>query len=318
MNEIRVETLKKYYPFYGGILRRIKGWVKAVDGISFRIRKGEILGVVGESGCGKSTLGRAILRLVEPTEGKVFLYGTELTALSPSDLRKFRRKMQIIFQDPFSSLNPRMKVGEIIEEGLKIHRIGTSSERKRKVLELLEIVGLPADSVKRYPHEFSGGQRQRICIARAIALEPEFIVADEPTSSLDLSVQAQIIKLFMELREKLGLTYLFISHDLNLIRVISDFVLVMYLGRVFEYGRTEDILENPLHPYTKALISAVPGIEPETKRKRIILEGDVPDPASPPSGCYFHPRCPSRMEICRTSYPPLKEVNGRTVACHLY
>jgi len=318
MNEIRVETLKKYYPVYGGILRRIKGWVKAVDGISFRIRKGEVLGVVGESGCGKSTLGRAILRLVEPTEGKVFLYGTELTALSPSDLRKFRRKMQIIFQDPFSSLNPRMKVGEIIEEGLKIHRIGTSSERKRKVLELLEIVGLPADSVKRYPHEFSGGQRQRICIARAIALEPEFIVADEPTSSLDLSVQAQIIKLFMELREKLGLTYLFISHDLNLIRVISDFVLVMYLGRVFEYGRTEDILENPLHPYTKALISAVPGIEPETKRKRIILEGDVPDPASPPSGCHFHPRCPSRMEICRTSYPPLKEVNGRTVACHLY
>jgi oligopeptide/dipeptide ABC transporter ATP-binding protein len=318
MNEIRVERLKKYYPVYGGILKRIKGWVKAVDGISFRIRKGEVLGVVGESGCGKSTLGRAILRLVEPTEGKVFFDEIDVTALRSSELRKFRRKMQIIFQDPFSSLNPRMKVGEIIEEGLKIHRIGTSSERKRKVLELLEIVGLPADSVKRYPHEFSGGQRQRICIARAIALEPEFIVADEPTSSLDLSVQAQIIKLFMELREKLGLTYLFISHDLNLIRVISDFVLVMYLGRVFEYGRTEDILENPLHPYTKALISAVPGIEPETKRKRIILEGDVPDPASPPSGCYFHPRCPSRMEICRTSYPPLKEVNGRTVACHLY
>jgi len=317
MNEIRVERLKKYYPVYGGILKRIKGWVKAVDGISFRIRKGEVLGVVGESGCGKSTLGRAILRLVEPTEGKVFFDEIDVTALRSSELRKFRRKMQIIFQDPFSSLNPRMKVGEIIEEGLKIHRIGTSSERKRKVLELLEIVGLPSDSVKRYPHEFSGGQRQRICIARAIALEPEFIVADEPTSSLDLSVQAQIIKLFMELREKLGLTYLFISHDLNLIRVISDFVLVMYLGRVFEYGRTEDILENPLHPYTKALISAVPGIEPETKRKRIILEGDVPDPASPPSGCYFHPRCPSRMEICRTSYPPLKEVNGRAVACHL-
>jgi oligopeptide/dipeptide ABC transporter ATP-binding protein len=318
MNEVRVETLKKYYPVYGGILKRIKGWVKAVDGISFRIRKGEVLGVVGESGCGKSTLGRAILRLVEPTEGKVFFDEIDLTALRSSELRKFRRKMQIIFQDPFSSLNPRMKVGEIIEEGLKIHRIGTSSERKRKVLELLELVGLPSDSVKRYPHEFSGGQRQRICIARAIALEPEFIVADEPTSSLDLSVQAQIIKLFMDLREKFGLTYLFISHDLNLIRVISDFVLVMYLGRVFEYGRTEDILENPFHPYTKALISAVPGIEPETKRKRIILEGDVPDPASPPSGCYFHPRCPSRMEICRTSYPPLKEVNGRTVACHLY
>ena len=318
MDEIRVESLKKYYPVYGGLFRRIKGWVKAVDGISFRIRKGEVLGVVGESGCGKSTLGRVILRLIEPTGGKVFFDGTDITVLNPSEMRKFRRKMQIIFQDPFSSLNPRMRVGDIVEEGLKIHKIGTPSERKRKVIELLELVGLPSDSIKRYPHEFSGGQRQRICIARAISLEPEFIVADEPTSSLDLSVQAQIIKLFMELKEKFGLTYLFISHDLNLIRVISDSVLVMYLGRIFEYGKAEELLENPFHPYTKALISAVPSIEPETRRKKIILEGDVPNPASPPSGCYFHPRCPSRMEICRSSYPPLKEANGRIVACHLY
>ncbi len=318
MNEIRVESLKKYYPVYGGILKRVKNWVRAVDGISFTIKKGEVLGVVGESGCGKSTLGKAILRLIEPTDGRVFFDGIDITSLNASDLRKFRKKMQIIFQDPFSSLNPRMRAGDIIEEGLIIHKIGASFEREKRVLELLEMVGLSADSVKRYPHEFSGGQRQRICIARALALEPEFIVADEPTSSLDLSVQAQILKLFIELREKLGLTYLFISHDLNLIRVLSNFVLVMYLGRVFEFGKAEDVLENPYHPYTKALISAVPTIEPETKRKRIILEGDVPNPVSPPSGCYFHPRCPSRMERCRNSYPPLKEVNGRRVSCHLY
>lgn len=318
MNEIRVETLRKYYPIQGGILRRVKGWVKAVDGISFKIKNGEVLGVVGESGCGKSTLGRVILRLIEPTEGRVFFDNIEITMLTPSWLRRFRRKMQIIFQDPFSSLNPRMRVGDIVEEGLKIHKILTPAERRKRVLELLELVGLPSDSIKRFPHEFSGGQRQRICIARAIALEPEFIVADEPTSSLDLSVQAQILKLFMELRERFGLTYLFISHDLDLIRVICNSVLVMYLGRVFEYGTAEEVLENPYHPYTKALISAIPTIEQETRRKRIILEGDVPNPADPPSGCYFHPRCPSRMEICVSSYPPLKEVSGRMIACYLY
>lgn len=318
MHELRVEELKKFYPVYSGIFRRITGWVRAVDGISFTIRREEVFGIVGESGCGKSTLGKTILRLLEPTGGRVLFDGTDITSLSQRELRKWRKRMQIIFQDPFSSLNPRMKVGDAIEEGLKIHRMGTKGERKRKVEELLELVGLPRDAMWRYPHEFSGGQRQRISIARALAVEPEFIVADEPTSSLDVSVQAQILNLFMELKKKLGLTCVFISHDLNLVRVVCDSVIVMYLGRMVEYGKTEDVLDTPFHPYTKALVSAVPTVEPERERKKMVVKGDIPDPSSPPAGCYFHPRCPERMDICATLYPPVKELHGRQVACFLY
>lgn len=320
MSEILLKTvgLKKYFPVYSGILRRVKGWVKAVDGIDLEVLKGEILGIVGESGCGKSTLGRTILRLLEPTEGRILFNGIDITSLSQKELRPLRRRMQIIFQDPFSSLNPRMKVGAIIEEGMIIHKMGTKEERRRRVCELLDLVGLPQDSVSRYPHEFSGGQRQRICIARAMALQPELIIADEPTSSLDISVQAQILNLFIDLKNRFNLTYLFISHDLHLIRAISNRVAVMYLGRIVELGYTDEVFTKPLHPYTRILIDAVPTLDPERKRRVIILSGEIPSPVNPPKGCYFHPRCPSKMNICETSYPPFKLIDKRIVACHLY
>ncbi len=316
-NEIllRVEDLKMYFPLTRGIiLQRKVGEVKAVDGISFFIRRGETLGLVGESGCGKSTTGRAILQLYRPTDGHVYFRtdGTEvdLTQVKGRQLREMRRRMQMIFQDPYASLNPRMTVGEIVAEPLVIHGIGTRKERRERVQELLRVVGLNPYFVNRYPHEFSGGQRQRIGIARALALNPEFIVCDEPVSALDVSIQAQVINLLEDLQEQFGLTYLFIAHDLSVVRHISDRVAVMYLGKIVEIADSEELYKNPLHPYTKALLSAVPIPDPkvEKTRERIILQGDVPSPVNPPRGCRFHTRCPFVMDRCKEEEPPFREV----------
>jgi len=297
---VKVEDLKKYFPIKRGVLRRTVGFVKAVDGITFDIYKGETLGLVGESGCGKSTAGRTILQLYEPTAGKVFVDGQNLTDLGNRDLRKARRNMQMIFQDPYASLNPRMTVGNIVSEPLKIHGIGNSASRKERTEELLKLVGLNPYFITRYPHEFSGGQRQRIGVARSLATNPAFIVADEPISALDVSVQAQVVNLLDDLKEELGLTYLFIAHDLSMVRYISDRVAVMYLGRIVELSGRDEIYEHPLHPYTQALLSAIPIPDPavETNRRRIILEGDVPNPAAPPPGCHFHTRCIYATDLC--------------------
>ena len=318
---IKVEHLKKYFPITRGIIfSRHVGDVKAVDDVSFDVYKGETLGLVGESGCGKTTVGRTVIQLYRPTSGSVYYEGKDLTRMGGNELRAMRRKMQIIFQDPYASLNPRLTVGSIIGEPLEIHRILQGKAMRERVEELLELVGLNPYFINRYPHEFSGGQRQRIGIARALALEPEFIVCDEPISALDVSIQAQVVNLLEELQDKLGLTYLFIAHDLSMVRHISDRVAVMYLGKIVELSDRNTIYNNPLHPYTEALLSAVPIPDPvvEEKRQRIILEGDVPSPANPPPGCNFNTRCPKVMDICREVDPEYREVEkGHWVACHL-
>ncbi len=316
---LRVNNLKQHFPVHGGILLRKIGQVSALDGVSFTVHKGETLGVVGESGCGKTTLGRSVIRLYRPTAGEVTFDGTDITHLRQKDLRELRREMQMIFQDPFESLNARHTVGEILEEPFIIHRIGSRKERQQKVSELLERVGLSATAGRRYPHEFSGGQRQRIGIARAVALKPRLIICDEPVSALDVSIQSQILNLLIELQEEMGLTYIFIAHDLAVVKHMSDRIAVMYLGKIMEMTSSERINANPLHPYTQALISAIPVPDPTADREKIILSGDVPSPLNPPSGCCFHTRCPVAKEICQTSVPSLEKQPGdddHQVACH--
>mgnify|MGYP005856931985 CR=1 FL=1 len=317
---LEVRGLRMWFPITQGmILQRKVGDIRAVDGLDFFIRRGETLGLVGESGCGKSTTGRAILQLYRPTAGQVLFEGVDLTRQRGEALRRTRRRMQMIFQDPYASLNPRMTVGNIIGEPLEVHNIGRPEERRQRVQELLEVVGLNPYFVNRYPHEFSGGQRQRIGVARALAVNPDFIVCDEPISALDVSIQAQIINLLEELQEKFGLTYLFIAHDLSVVRHISDRVAVMYLGKIVELTTRDELYSNPLHPYTKALLSAVPIPDPvvEERRQRIILEGDVPSPANPPSGCRFRTRCKLRMDICTEVEPDWRDTTkDHWVACH--
>jgi oligopeptide transport system ATP-binding protein len=324
-NLVEIENLKVYFPIRAGIFKTVQGTVKAVDDISFEVRRGETLGLVGESGCGKSTTGRAMIRLREPTDGVVKFDGTDLTKLNSGQLRRLRRRMQIIFQDPYGSLDPRMTVGAIISEPLETHKLAKGEGKRERVAELLKMVGLDPTYVNRYPHEFSGGQRQRIGVARALAVEPEFIVCDEPISALDVSIQAQVLNLLTDLRDRLGLTYLFIAHDLSVVKHISDRVAVMYLGKIVEIGPPDTIYAAPGHPYTRALLSAVPVPDPvsERRRRRVILTGDVPSPANPPSGCRFHTRCwlyekLGKPENCRTIDPPLREVGGadQKAACH--
>lgn len=314
---IKVNNLKKWFPIRGGILSRTVGYVKAVNDISFYVNRGEVLGLVGESGSGKTTAGRTILRLIEPTEGEVVFDGTDVVALSKAELRPFRRRMQIIFQDPFASLNPRMTVGDIIAEPLIIHRLVKSpQERTERVAELLKLVGLSPDHMRRYPHEFSGGQRQRIGIARALAVDPEFIVADEPVSALDVSIQAQVVNLLQDLKDDLGLTLLFIAHDLAVVEYISDRIAVMYLGKIMEMAPAKELYTQPQHPYTEALLSAVPVPDPTIKRERIVLEGDIPSPINPPSGCVFRTRCRYAIPECAETVPELREVSpGHFKAC---
>lgn len=313
---LEVKDLKKWFPIRGGILSRVVANVKAINGVSFNVRKGEVLGLVGESGSGKTTVGRTILRLIEPTEGSIKFNGQEITTLPKPQLRPFRRKMQIIFQDPFASLNPRMTVGDIIAEPLVIHGIGTPAERQERVANLLRTVGLSPDHVRRYPHEFSGGQRQRIGIARALAVEPEFVVADEPVSALDVSIQAQVVNLLQDLKEQFGLTVLFIAHDLAVVEYISDRIAVMYLGRIMEVATSKQLYANPKHPYTEALLSAIPMPDPTIKRERIVLQGDIPSPINPPSGCVFRTRCRYAIAECATTVPELREVEpGHFKAC---
>ena len=315
---LKVENLKKYFPVKSGVFSTVTNFVKAVDGVDLNIHEGETVGLVGESGCGKTTLGKTILKLLEPTHGEIYFEDNDITHLSPSKMRPFRREMQIVFQDPYGSLNPRMKVESIVSEGLVIHEILSKKERRDIIKEILRTVGLRDDALPRYPHEFSGGQRQRIAIARALALKPKFIVCDEPISALDVSVQAQIINLFIELQEKFGLTYLFISHDLRVVRHISDRVAVMYLGKIVEFSPSKELYKNPLHPYTKILIASVPIADPQKKRQPSALKGDVPSPINPPSGCSFHPRCPIAVEKCKTVEPELRDIgSGHYVSCHL-
>ena len=317
---LRVENLKKYFPIRRGVFQRHVGDVKAVDGVSFNVFRGETLGLVGESGCGKTTTGRTIIRLYEPTDGHVFFEDADLAAVRGGQLRHMRRKMQMIFQDPYASLSPRMSVLGIVGEPLEVHRVASGKEKKDRVAELLELVGLDPVFMNRYPHEFSGGQRQRIGLARSLALNPDLIICDEPISALDVSIQAQVVNLLEELQAKLGLTYIFIAHDLSMVRHISSRVAVMYLGKIVELTDRETLYRDPLHPYTQALLSAVPIPDPfvEEKRQRIILEGDLPSPANPPKGCNFNTRCPVAIDVCFEEDPEFIEVAPRhSCACHL-
>jgi len=315
-----VRKLQVHFPVRKGFLRRTKGYVRAVDGVSFSIAKGETFGLVGESGCGKSTTGRAVLHLIRPTGGQVLFDGVDLASLNPAQMRARRKDMQMVFQDPYASLNPRMTIEEILEEPLKAHQIGGDpAERKQKIAEMLEVCGLNRSYLKRYAHEFSGGQRQRICIARALILKPKLIVADEPVSALDVSIQSQILNLLQDLQDEFQLTYLFISHDLAVVHHLCTRLGVMYLGRMAEIGSAESIYSNPLHPYTQSLLSAIPVANPHMKRERILLKGEVPSAANPPQGCAFVTRCPKAMEICQVKRPPLMEAApDHLVACHLF
>jgi oligopeptide transport system ATP-binding protein len=319
MSLLEIRDLKKHFPVGEGLFSRNKGAVKAVDGVSLTVEEGETLGIVGESGCGKSTLGRTILRLIEPTSGEVVFQGKNLVTMSQRELREMRRQMQIIFQDPYASLNPRMRVGNIVGEGLEIHKLAKGKAKRDRVMELLHQVGLREDHYGRYPHEFSGGQRQRIGIARALAVNPKFIVADEPVSSLDVSIQAQIINLLQELQEKMHLTYFFISHDLRVVEHISHRVAIMYLGKIVEIAKSETIYQDAKHPYTRALLSSVPMLDISQRKEHVILQGDVPSPVHPPPGCAFHPRCAYREAICDKTEPPLDfGADGHGVACHVF
>ncbi|NKC13086.1 MAG: dipeptide ABC transporter ATP-binding protein [Gammaproteobacteria bacterium] len=315
---LEVTGLKKHFPIKKGLLSKISGHVYAVDGVSFSIGQGETLGLVGESGCGKSTVGRTVLRLIEPTEGSIRVDGTDITALNKAALRAYRRQMQIIFQDPFSSLNPRMSAGDIVGELLQVHGIAQGEEKQERVAALFERVGLRRNQMRNFPHQFSGGQRQRIGIARALALNPKLIIGDEAVSALDVSIQAQVINLLQDLQEEYRLSYLFIAHDLAVVEHISQRIAVMYLGRIVEYTDTKTLFTSPQHPYTEALLSAVPIPNPEMRRKKIILQGDVPSPIKPPPGCHFHTRCPYAEERCKVEEPVLKNLTeGHRVACHL-
>ncbi|GAB3798115.1 ABC transporter ATP-binding protein [Virgibacillus kimchii] len=316
---LQVKNLKKYFPIRSGLLKRAKNHVKAVDDISFDIYKGETLGIVGESGSGKSTLGRSIVRLLDPTDGNVIFEGKDISRLSGQKLKALRRDMQMIFQDPFSSLNPRMSIGKIVEEPLTVQSSLSKQERKQRVIDLLERVGLSEEAMDKYPHEFSGGQRQRIGIARALSMNPKFIIGDEPVSALDVSVQAQVLNLMKDLQEEFDLTYLFIAHDLSVVKHISDRVGVMYLGKMAEIGPKKEIYDNPLHPYTQALLSAVPSTNIDIKKERQKIKGEPPSPANPPQGCVFHTRCPFVHDRCKVEKPEMTvQENGHAVACHLY
>jgi peptide/nickel transport system ATP-binding protein len=314
---VRVDNLKKYFPVRSGVMQRVVAQVLAVDDVSFDIHRGETLGLVGESGCGKTTVGRTMLRLIEPTAGSAIYNGRDVFKLKPREMQAVRRDMQIIFQDPYASLDPRVPIGESVMEGLHIHHIGTPAERVDIMMETLKKVGLETYHARRFPHEFSGGQRQRIGIARALALRPKFIVCDEPVSALDVSIQSQVLNILKDLQQEFGLTYLFIAHNLSVVEHISDRVAVMYLGKMAELAERDELYHTPLHPYTQALMSAIPVADPKLKRKRLILKGDVPSPLRPPSGCRFHPRCPVAKEICSQKEPEFRELKpGHWVACH--
>jgi len=315
---LEVSDLKKHFPIRGGVLGRTVGYVYAVDGVSFKIGKGETMGLVGESGCGKTTVGRCILRLIEPTAGEILFEGLDITGIDDKQMAKLRPKMQIVFQDPYASLNPRMTIKDIVGEPMLVNGVARGLELRRRVLELLLMVGLAEDHMNRFPHEFSGGQRQRIGVARALSLNPEFVVLDEPTSSLDVSVQAQTLNMLQDLQRKLDLTYLFISHNLSVIKHMSERIAVMYLGKIVEIASKAELFRTQLHPYTQALFAAIPIPDPEISRERIVLGGDVPSPVNPPSGCRFHPRCPKMIPVCKEQEPQLIEVTKHHyVACHL-
>jgi oligopeptide transport system ATP-binding protein len=317
-NLLHIQALKKYFPIRKGILRKTVGWVQAVDGVSMVVRQGEAMGLVGESGCGKSTLGKCIVKLLAPTSGSMLYKGEDIAAMGAAQTRRFRRNVQAIFQDPYSSLNPRMSAGDTVGEPLKVHRLFTAADRKLKVKDLLAKVGISPDYATRFPHEFSGGQRQRIGIARALALNPEFIICDEPVSALDVSVQAQVINLLDDLKAEFDLSYLFIAHDLSVVEHVCDRIAVMYLGKIVEIAKDTELYTNPLHPYTQALLSAIPLPDPRRKKARIVLKGEVPSPINPPAGCRFYPRCALKNEICSIEEPELKLLqNEHWVACHL-